>query len=72
MDPEKGRAFLGEAGVCMLRHVHRVITTSFNCGQDPESGVPVMAQWSMNPTRNNEVTDSIPGLAQWVKHLVFP
>lgn len=43
MDPEKGRAFLGEAGVCMLGHVHRVITTSFNCGQDPESGVPVMA-----------------------------
>ena len=26
-----------------------------------------MAQWLMNPTRNHEVMNSIPGLAQWVK-----
>ena len=26
-------------------------------------GVPVMAQWLMNPTRNDEVAGSIPGLA---------
>jgi len=30
-------------------------------------GVPVMAQWLMNPTRNREVAGLIPGLAQWVK-----
>ena len=30
-------------------------------------GVPVMAQWLMNPTRNHEVEGSIPGLVQWVK-----
>ena len=27
------------------------------------SGVPVVAQWLTNPTRNHEVAGSIPGLA---------
>ena len=35
-------------------------------------GVPVMAQWLMNPTRNHEVVGSIPGLAQWVKNPALP
>ena len=29
-------------------------------------GVPIMVQWLTNPTRNHEVADSIPGLAQCV------
>ena len=32
-----------------------------------KSGVPVVAQWLMNPTRNHEVVGSIPALSQWVK-----
>ena len=35
-------------------------------------GVPVMAQWLTNPTRNHEVAGLIPGLTQWVKYLELP
>ena len=30
-------------------------------------GVPVVAQWLTNLTRNHEFEGLIPGLAQWVK-----
>ena len=30
-------------------------------------GVPVVAQWLTNLTRNHEVVGSAPDLAQWVK-----
>ena len=36
------------------------------------TGVPIVAQWLTNPTRNHEVVGSIPGLTQWVKDLVLP
>ena len=35
-------------------------------------GVPFVAQWLMNPTRNHEDSSSIPGLAPWLKDLVLP
>ena len=30
-----------------------------------KDGVPVVAQWLTNPTRNHEVVGLIPGLAKW-------
>ena len=35
-------------------------------------GVPVVAQWLTNPTRNHEVMGSIPALAQWVNDPALP
>ena len=34
-------------------------------------GVPVVAQWLTNPTRNHEVVGSTPALAQWVNDLAL-
>ena len=36
------------------------------------TGVPVMAQWLTNPTRNHEVEGSVPALAQWVNDPALP
>ena len=35
-------------------------------------GVPVVAQWLTNPTRNHEVAGSVPALAQGVNDPALP
>ena len=42
------------------------------CHLEVKTGVPVVAQWLTNPTRNQDVVGSIPGLAQWVKDVALP
>ena len=47
--------------------LHSVIWRVWNTDVKNSFGVPVVAQWLTNPTRNHEVLGSIPGLAQWIK-----
>ena len=47
---------------------NEIIMCSGSQIRNGSGGVPVVAQWLTNPTRNHEVVDSIPGLAQWVKY----
>ena len=46
--------------------IHSKITFKNILSKLFHSGVPVVAQWLMNPTRNDEVASSIPALAQCV------
>ena len=47
----------------------KLSTNQFKIGFE---GVPLMAQWLTNPTKNHEVVGSIPVLAQWVKDPALP
>ena len=49
-----------------------VASKYFHLSLKAAPGVPVMAQWLTNPTRNHEVAGSIPVLAQWVNDPVLP
>ena len=52
--------------VSFIRYVYKTHEKKHR-SKDVPKGVPVMAQWLTNPTRNHEGAGSIPDLTQWVK-----
>ena len=52
--------------------IHHERGQLFEIFQKASAGVPVMAQWLTNPTRNHEVAGLVPALAQWVNDLALP
>ena len=48
------------------------VEEQFRIRTKDKAGVPIVAQWLTNWTRNHEVAGSIPGLTQCVKDLVLP
>ena len=52
---------------CYFLPVSKTIFILFTPLLISSSGVPIVAQWLTNLTRNHEVVGLIPGLAQWVK-----
>ena len=63
---------LAQWELTMGAHSEDSTILSYYQSEKPQQGVPVMAQWLTNPTRNHEAVDSISGLAQWVKDPVLP
>ena len=52
--------------------IDRQATEGWQIKNSVSMGVPIVAQWLTNPTRNHEVVGSIPGLDHWVKDLALP
>ena len=55
------------SGSLIDQHMHKTFPS-----KKQKAGVPVVAQWLMNPTRNREAAGLVPGLAQWVKDPALP
>ena len=64
--------WLGNFCVPQKKNIKMVELMCFSLQKEKTTGVPVVAQWLTNPTRNHEVAGSIPALAQWVNDPALP
>ena len=63
---------MGKKNKCSNKNILRILfLQAENREKITFMGVLVMAQLLTNPSRNHEVSGSIPGLAQWVKDLAL-
>ena len=58
--------------ICKLREDFMVLNVNIRKNINKKQGVPVVAQWLMNPPRNHEVAGSVPALVQWVNNPALP
>ena len=66
------RVWAGAVSVATLEVCHGLGELGWGSIKILEWGVPVMAQWLRNSTRNLEVAGLVPSLAQWVKDPALP
>ena len=77
---EKLKGFLLRSGTrqgcplspLLFNTVLEVLATATRDIKEIKGGVPIVAQWLANPTRNHEVAGSTPALARWVRDPVLP